>query len=333
MLLNWGAWQDPSYQVKTALALQEVANRQHNVWIGPSRSHTRYIMPPCVVSLVRQWLPNASGHTWTIDGPNQVVNLGVSPKDMFFSSNLLLFESSFFSVESVIYTNCFVSAWLDKFGVIAFGTVYICILCHLHIPIAETECWIDNNPKTFHDWSYNYILVYQVSADMFQDISNLSVFPVWLGCPYKMLPCHCEADPYFLSCGYCFDYYANVLSLTGAVTMGSCQSQFICNIKFRISNTNSANWGYIFHNLTNQLYSFYVHIQVCQKKNLLCGKLANPTNVKNWVWTVIATVAVMGQAHVSIAPFYSEPFCFNMFVLCMPLHLWQYKAGVRMRVN
>ena len=68
MLLNRGAWQDPRYQAKKALALQEDANRQHNVWIGPSRSHPRDIMPRCIVSLVRQWLPNATkpymGHRW-----------------------------------------------------------------------------------------------------------------------------------------------------------------------------------------------------------------------------------------------------------------------------
>ncbi len=67
MLLHRGVWSDPRYQARKRQALQLYANRHRLVWSG--NRHRRDLMPNCVITLVRNWLPNPPntpymGHTW-----------------------------------------------------------------------------------------------------------------------------------------------------------------------------------------------------------------------------------------------------------------------------
>ena len=67
MLLHHGAWDKPAYKAKKKTALQ---NRGIHAWSGPNPKHPRDIMPDCVLTLVRGWLPNLPtqpymGHKWS----------------------------------------------------------------------------------------------------------------------------------------------------------------------------------------------------------------------------------------------------------------------------
>lgn len=66
MLLHHGAWTKDAYRLKKIAALQ---NRGIHAWAGPNPKHPRDIMPDCVLSMVRGWLPNPPtipymGHKW-----------------------------------------------------------------------------------------------------------------------------------------------------------------------------------------------------------------------------------------------------------------------------
>ena len=63
MMMQRRVWDDPRYKQKKQLALQRDPRYKHFVW------HRRDIMLKCVLSAVRQWLPNPSGvpymgHMW-----------------------------------------------------------------------------------------------------------------------------------------------------------------------------------------------------------------------------------------------------------------------------
>ena len=68
MLLNRGIWRDPRYLARKATALQQDLGRRETAWTGPQK-HPRDLIPKCVLTLVRQWLPNATkpymGHRWS----------------------------------------------------------------------------------------------------------------------------------------------------------------------------------------------------------------------------------------------------------------------------
>lgn len=66
MLLHRGVFADPRYIERKQSAL---LNRQAHAWTGPHGCHPRDLMPKCVLSLVRTWLPNLlqqpyMGHRW-----------------------------------------------------------------------------------------------------------------------------------------------------------------------------------------------------------------------------------------------------------------------------
>ena len=68
MLYHRGVWLDTRYLDRKSLALE---NRRYFAWSGPrGQGHPRDIMPQCITSLVRTWLPNPKGrdymgHRWT----------------------------------------------------------------------------------------------------------------------------------------------------------------------------------------------------------------------------------------------------------------------------
>ena len=67
MLLHRGAWNKDAYKQKKSAAMR---NRSVYAWVGPNTKHPRDIMPDCVLSMVRKWLPNPStvpymGHKWS----------------------------------------------------------------------------------------------------------------------------------------------------------------------------------------------------------------------------------------------------------------------------
>ena len=67
MLLHRGAWNKDAYKQKKSAAMR---NRSVYAWVGPNTKHPRDIMPDCVLSMVRKWLPNPAtvpymGHKWS----------------------------------------------------------------------------------------------------------------------------------------------------------------------------------------------------------------------------------------------------------------------------
>ena len=63
MMFHQRVWDDPRYKRKKQLALQSDPRFRRYVW------HRRDIMPNCVLTIVRQWLPNPQGapymgHMW-----------------------------------------------------------------------------------------------------------------------------------------------------------------------------------------------------------------------------------------------------------------------------
>ena len=67
MLLHRGAWNKDAYKQKKSAAMR---SRSVHAWVGPNTKHPRDIMPDCVLSMVRKWLPNPAtvpymGHKWS----------------------------------------------------------------------------------------------------------------------------------------------------------------------------------------------------------------------------------------------------------------------------
>lgn len=63
MMFHRGVWDEPRYKLKKQIALQSDPRLRNYVW------HRRDIMPKCVLTTVRQWLPNPEGlpymgHMW-----------------------------------------------------------------------------------------------------------------------------------------------------------------------------------------------------------------------------------------------------------------------------
>lgn len=69
MMYHRGVWVDPRYLLRKDAALAD--DPSMHAWSGPRRNgHPRDLMPKCVTSMVRMWLPNPHskpymGHKWS----------------------------------------------------------------------------------------------------------------------------------------------------------------------------------------------------------------------------------------------------------------------------